>query len=190
MDVLEHDDRVIHDQANRQHERQQRQQVDRQAQGKQDDESRDDRDRDGYGGNDRGAHASEKQEDDERHQADSDEQRIVNLANGGIDKHGRVETSRDNHAFRQCLVQCLRQFARAPGHVDGVCRRLLDDAHSHHWNAVAAENVAIFHRAALDAGDVAEADQVAIIALRNDKASKIVRGPEGAFDADGECAGI
>ena len=68
LDRLDHDDRVVDDQADRQHQAEQRQRVDGEAEQREQCERADQRDRHGEQRNQRGAPALQEQEDDDDHQ--------------------------------------------------------------------------------------------------------------------------
>ena len=65
LDVLDHDDRVVHHDADREHQRQQRDRVGRITKRKQNGETSDQADRNGNDRNDGGAQIAEKQEHDD-----------------------------------------------------------------------------------------------------------------------------
>ena len=69
VDVLEHDDRVVDDEPDREHEPEQRQHVDREPDHRHHEERRDDRDRDRDGRDQRRAHVAEEQVDHDQHRA-------------------------------------------------------------------------------------------------------------------------
>ena len=69
-DVLQHHDGVVHHQADRQHQRQQRQRVDGEAEQRHQGEGADQADRDRDDRDDRGAHRAQEHEDHQRHQQD------------------------------------------------------------------------------------------------------------------------
>jgi hypothetical protein len=90
LDVFHHHDRVVDDEADRQHDGQQRQQVDRESGNQHQKHRADQRNRDRH---DRDEHGSERTEEQEDHD-DHDEQRFgqgpQHFADGVVDVLGRV----------------------------------------------------------------------------------------------------
>ena len=76
---LDHDDRVVHDDADRQHEAEQREHVDREAEQREEDERADQRDRHGQQRDQRGAPVLQEHEDHEDDQHHRLEQRVDDL---------------------------------------------------------------------------------------------------------------
>ena len=72
LHVLDDDDRVVHDEADREHDREQRQQVDREAGGQHQERRADERDRDGHRRDQRRSRRAEEEEDHH----DDDQQRL------------------------------------------------------------------------------------------------------------------
>ncbi len=87
LDVLDHHDRVVHDQADAQHDREQRQQVDRESERPQRRERGHEADRDRHRGDQRRARAAEEQVDHHDHQRNRLEQRREHTLDRGIDEH-------------------------------------------------------------------------------------------------------
>ena len=77
LDILDHDDRVVDDDADRQHEAEQAERVDREAEEIHHREGADDRDRHGDQRDDRGAPGLQEEDDDEHDERDRLEQRVM-----------------------------------------------------------------------------------------------------------------
>ena len=75
--VLQHDDRVVHHDADGQRQREQRQIVDREAEKVHHGERRDDRSRDGDGRDDRRAEVAQEDEDDDHDEDRRDDERVL-----------------------------------------------------------------------------------------------------------------
>ena len=91
LDRLDDDDRVVDDEADGQHEAEERQRVDREAEEREEREGADERHRHGEERDERRAPALEEDEDDEHDQADRLEERLDDLADARFDRRRRVE---------------------------------------------------------------------------------------------------
>src|SRR5262245_60698469 len=109
LDILDHDDRVIDNDADREHETKQGQIVQRYAQRIEDREGSDERNRYGDDGNDRGAPALQEQEDNADHEQDGDEDRDYHFFDGLSDEYGRIVYDLVRNARREALGQGLHR---------------------------------------------------------------------------------
>jgi hypothetical protein len=106
-DVLQHDDRVVHDEADREHHRKERERVDGEAEEVHERERADQRDRDGDDRDDRRAEARRKKK------ITSTTSRIASAmvwnteADRPLDEHRRVVRDDELHARRQVLVDLV-----------------------------------------------------------------------------------
>ncbi len=101
LHVFHHHDRVIHHQADAQHQRQQGQQVDREVERVQRDERRHQAHRHGDRRNQRRAEAAEEQPDHRQHQDHRLHQGGVHAVDGSLDEGGVVEGNEDLRALGQ-----------------------------------------------------------------------------------------
>ena len=90
LDVLDHDDRVVDHDADRQHQPEQRQVVQREAEQRHDEERADQRDRNRDQRNDRGAPGLQEQDDDQNDEQDRLEDRLLHRVDRLLDELGRV----------------------------------------------------------------------------------------------------
>ena len=90
VDVLDHDDGVVDDEADGEHQRQQREQVDGVAERQQREHHADQRQRDGDDRDQRRAQIAEEQEDDDDDDQRRLEQRLLHLLDRGVDELGGV----------------------------------------------------------------------------------------------------
>ena len=90
LDVLDHDDGVVDDNADGEHDGQQRNGIGRIADGQQRDERADQADRHRQGRDQRGAHAAEEQEDDEHDENERLDQRLLHLVDRVGDEDRRI----------------------------------------------------------------------------------------------------
>ncbi len=120
VDVLDHDDGVVHHQSDRQHQRQQRQQVDRIAQRQHRGEGadqrkrhRDHRDRDR-------TQPAQKQEDHRTDDQQRLDQRLDHLVDRRLDEFGGVVGDLAGQPGRQLLLDGRQHLAHAARHVEQV----------------------------------------------------------------------
>ena len=91
LDILDHDDGVVDDDADGEHDGEQRYRIGRVADREQRDERADQADRHRQGRDQRGADAAEEQKDDEHDQNESLDQRLLHLVDGvGHERRGIV----------------------------------------------------------------------------------------------------
>ena len=94
VDVLQHDDRVVDHDADRQRQRQHRQHVEREAHEPDQAERGDDRRRDGDGGDERRAQVRQEQQHDERRQNRPDDEVFLDVVDRRFDELRRVADDR------------------------------------------------------------------------------------------------
>ena len=109
--------------------------------------------------------------------------RPVDLLDRGANVQRLVAARDELHAFRQLVVDFLDLCFHGIEHLDGVRRRLLDDAEPRRQRAVGAEDAIRLARRDLDVRDFAQADQVAVGALCDDEIAEVVGGLKVARDA-------
>src|SRR5262249_7868074 len=126
-DVLDHDDRVVDDEAGGDRQRHQRQVVDAVADEIHDREGADQRHRHHDAGNDRRAHVAQEQEDDEHDQDDGDDERFLDGLDRRPDRHGLVEHRRERDLRRHEGAQIGQLRADAVDGLDDVDAGLAED---------------------------------------------------------------
>ncbi len=187
MAVLEHHDRVVDHQADREHEAEQRQHVDREAQEIQEEHRADQRHRDRDERDQRGAERAQEDEDDEHHQRHRLEHGAVDRVDRFLDEDGGIKGDSDRHALRQSGLQ--------PGHLglgrlryrERVGGRLLDDAQAHRRVAVDAHDAALIERAQARLADVFQPHRIAA-RLGDDHVVELLGVPEIGLGQHGELA--
>ena len=107
---LDHHDRVVHHDADRQHHREERDQVDREAHQPQDEEGPDQRHRHREGRDQRGSQVPEEHVDHERHQDERLEQGVQHLLDRGVQELGDVVGEFVVHPGRERLLLDLLEF--------------------------------------------------------------------------------
>ena len=132
--VLDHDDGVIHHQADRQHQREQGQQVDRVTQGQHDEEGADQRQRHRNHRHQHGAETAQKQEDHHGDDQQRLDQGLDDLDDGGVDEGRGVVDDLPGQATRQLALNARKGVAHALGHVQdvGLGSHLDTDEHRAH----------------------------------------------------------
>ena len=104
MHRFDHHDRVVHHDADRQHQREERDQVDRDAEQQQEKEGPDQRYRNRQGRDQRGTPIPEEQKDHQRHQHEGLEQGVEHLLDRGLQEAGNVVADLKVHAGRERLL--------------------------------------------------------------------------------------
>ncbi|MCW0450708.1 hypothetical protein NB706_003542 [Xanthomonas sacchari] len=188
LDVLHHHDRIVHHQADAQHQGEQGQQVDREAERIQRDERGHQAHRHRHRRDQRRAHAAQEQPDHHQHQHHRLDQGVVDAFHRGIDEHGGIEGDEDLSALGQGLLDLLRGRARGAGHIQAVGGGGLDDAQADVGHAVAAEVGAALGRGQFHLGHVAQPHHVAVAALAERNRGEIRRCAVAALHAQGEVA--
>ncbi|MEY9717746.1 hypothetical protein ABIA22_000236 [Sinorhizobium fredii] len=189
LDILDDDDRIVDHDADRQHQPEEGQHVEGEAEGEEQRECADQRHRNGDDRNDRGAPGLEENDD---HQRDEDHRlgdRHVDLVDRFRDEFGRVV---DDPVFEP--------LGKVPGKVghrrlDRIRRRerigagAREDAKRDGWAAVQVTVCHIFARAELDARDVLQLDEPAILGGLDDHIAKLPGVTEAAVGGDGVLKG-
>ena len=166
VDVLHHDDGVVDDEADGEHERQQRQKVDRVAERQQREHDADQRQRNGDDGDEGRAQAAEEQEDDDDDDDGRLDQRLLHLADRGVDELGRVVGDCRFEARRQLRHDLGEGLAHIGDDGQRVGRRRRIDADEHRLEPVEHRGGIDVLGSEIDVGDVVEADER--IAARGD----------------------
>ena len=187
LDVLEHHDRIVHHDADRENQREQREHVDREAERVDADERADHR----HGNGDRRHHGRpgrrQEGEDHQDHEHHRDAERVDHLPDRLVDEHRVVGPDRDLHADRQVGSDQVELIAHPVGDRDGVGLRLAQHAEADRLAAVRADDALVVLHAAFDAGDVGKPDRVAVDPLDHDVFELSDVG-EPALRAHGELA--
>ena len=157
LDVFQHDDRVVDDEAGGEHDGEQRQDVEREAGEIDRGQRADQRDRHGDGGDDRGAHRAQEQEDHPHDDERRLEERVQDLLQRAADEGRLVGGDPDRHAFGERRVELGDGGANARRNVERVRLRLADDAEPDAGRAVDAQRAGLLRRPEDHVGHVADA---------------------------------
>ena len=173
LDVLDHDDRVVDDQTDRQHDRQQGQQIQREAEDLHQEHAADQRHRDRDHRHQGGAERAQEQEDHHHHDQDGFAERMDHLAHGVADVGGRVVGDHDLHARRQLGADVLDLLVDVADDVDRAGAGQHPHAHEHRLLAGETYVLVVVVGAQLHVGDVLQSDQRAVL-LADDQPLEIV----------------
>ncbi len=131
LDILDHDDGVVDDDADRQHQAEHRQGVERIAERREHREGSDQRDRDGDDGDDGRAPALQEDDDDEDDEDHRLQKRLLNLAHRFADEFGRVPDDPIFEALGESLGSVGELRLDAFGSGERIGARPLGDAEDH-----------------------------------------------------------
>ena len=163
MHRFDHHDRVVHHDADRQHQREERDQVDRHAEQLHEKEGPDQRYRNRQGRDQRGTPISEEQEDHQRDQHEGLEQGVEHLLDRGLQEAGNVVADLKVHARRERLLLDLLELLLDLLNDDGGvgAGELLENDGGRGMAVDVRVNV-VERRAQLDFGDVLEPQDLTI----------------------------
>jgi hypothetical protein len=187
VDVLQHDDGVVHDEADREDEGEERQDVDREP-GRGDHCKRaDDRDRDRERRDDRGPGAPEENEDDEDYEREGDQDRESDFLDRVADEERGVVGDLDLHPLGHRLSQLREARLDRVGDLERRGARLFDDAEADRGDPLKTDHGALVLRPDLDLRHVHEAHR-AVAALREENRPELLRRGQVPPRPDGELA--
>jgi len=185
--VLQHDDRVVHHDADGDREREQREVVDREAEEIHDRERRHDRRRNREPGDHRRPQVAQEHEDDQYHEDRRDEQRETRIVDRVRDELRSVVCGLELHARRQGLLDAGQRFANVARHIDQVRLGLAHHADRDGRRPIVTEDRPIIFRPQLDPRDVLELYELGALAGHGQLA-EFPRGLELAQRPNGELA--
>ena len=114
LDSLDDDDGVVDNEADGKHQAEQRKRVDRKAECRKDDEGSDERNRHGQQGNESGAPALEKNEDDDHNKAKRFKERQQDLVDTGCDCLRGIERDAVSDARRKSRGKLFHALTDGP----------------------------------------------------------------------------
>ena len=176
LDVFHDDDGIVHDNADGQHQAEEREIVDRKAQREHHGEGADQRHRHCGQRDDGGAPGLEKQDDDQHDQQRGLQQRMhdrldrVAHEDGGVIHHGVV------HAVREVLLQLLHGAPHVGGELQGIGPGRLKDRQGYGGLVVEQRTQGIAVGAEFDAGHVPEQGLLAVGAGLEDDPAELLAG--------------
>ena len=154
--AFDHDDGIVNDDADRQHDREQRRQVDGEPECGHACESADDGHGDRGHGHQHGAPILQEHHDHDQNQDRRLEQRLPYLVDGSADERRRIERNAVGQPLRKALRELGHFGADRAGHVQRVRLQRLINADARRRLAVERENLAVDLGAKLDARNVSQ----------------------------------
>ncbi len=182
-DILEYDDTVVDDEADRKHETEQRQRVDREIQRRHDDESGDDRDGYRRRRNDGCAKRPDKPVDYEQDQSQREAERLADFLEGCANEHRCIEIDGHIDVVRQCRLQLIDASGYSRIHAQNVRLGLRNDTEAHSGHAVGRRVAADVFRRNLHIRNLCEPDQVVVCTLGQHELPKILDTAEAGIRA-------
>ena len=167
VDVLEHDDRIVDHDADRQREREHGHQVQREPHVPDQSERRDNRGRDRNGRDDRRSQIREEQQHDQCRQNGPDNEVLFDVVDGGFDEIRRVAHDPHRVAGRQRRFETRQSILDRANDFHGVGAGLPPDLQQHRADAVDVRERIGLRLAVLHARHVADANGMAFL-LSND----------------------
>ena len=185
LDVLEHHDGVIDDDADRQHHCEQGEGVDREAEQPQAGEGADQRHRHGDQRDQCGTPVLEEQEDHRGHQQQGFAEGADDLLDRGLDELGGVEGHHVVDAGGELLLQLVHPGAHFVRHFERVGAGLQEDAHAHHRLAEQRGAGVVVLGAELDPGHVLDAQHATRAGGADDDVAELLGGGQAPLGGDG-----
>ena len=169
-DVLEHHNRIVHHQADGQHQCQQGQGIDGKAGQRHQAKASHQANGNGDERDDRGPHGTQKDKNHQCHQPDRLHDGLVHILHRTINKHRVVIGNIDGHTGRQISLEAGNHFTHASGEVQRIRGSLPDHASPYRRAAFEPHTTAFIGRALLHASHVADFHRKTVDILDNDVA--------------------
>ena len=187
--ALDDDDGVIHDDADGEHDGEQREQIDAEAERRHRREGADDGDR--YGGrrHQHGAPVLDEHQDDDEHEDRRLEQRHIDLMDRGLDEQGGVEGNPVVESLGEISGKLRHLAGDFPGDIEGVGARQLEHRDARRLLRVEAKELAVGLGPEFGARHVAHAGDARVRSLLfglHDDVAECLRVGETAGHVDGD----
>jgi hypothetical protein len=176
--VLEHDDRVVDDEADREHEAEQRQHVDRVAERVHHGQRRHDRHRNRHGRDQRGTQVAEKHVDDGKHGGERKRNGDQHLLERGLDRQRVVDAHLERRSLREARLHPLDLRPHAARDVERIALRLRLHLHHEPGTAVEAAVGTLVLGRETHVGKLPKAHEMPIGAACDDEIAKVLLGLE------------
>ena len=163
FDVFHHDDRVIDDETDRQHDREEREQVQGEPEELHKEQRADERDRDRHDRHDHGSHRAEEQKDHHHHDQQGVDQRFHYFADGVTDVRRRVVGDFARHSGRKFFSDLLHLGAHPFDHVHRVGIRQNRDSYEDGLLPGETDLGVVVFCAEHHVSDIAQPDQRALV---------------------------
>ena len=189
LDVLDNDDRIVDDDADRQHQPEQREVVQRKAESGEHRKGADQRHRDRYDRDDRGAPGLQKENDDEDDEDDGLEDRLLHFVDRFGDEFGRVVDDVVLKAAGEAARQLPHRRLESVGGRQGIRARTLEDQQRHRLSLVEVAVGAVILGAELHAGHVVDARHAPVRVVPDDDIAELAWVGEAPQRLDVELKG-
>ena len=183
FDVLDHHDRIVDDDADREHHAEQTQLVDGEAKRPHAEESAHQRNRNHQSRDQRNAEVLQEDQHHQKHEADGDEQRLHHFLDRDLDEVGGVVRHEPRHARGESRLQFGELGFDRLGHAECVCARQQLHAKTRSRGVVVLERKTITGRTDLDACHVFQAHRRAVDIRSQQDVLELFRRTEAAFGA-------
>ena len=183
LDRLNHDDRVVDDDTDRQHQAEQGQIVEAEAEDRHRRERPDHGDRHRDQRNQRRTPILQKYQHDGGHQHDRVEQRLEHFADRFPDERSRVIDDLVVDAGRKAVTELLHALTHFSGHVEGVRSRQLIDRKRDGWLLVERAGLIVGLGAHFDVRDILEMDESAAV-VAEDNVGELIGVSQSAERGD------
>ena len=183
-DRLDDDNRIVDDDADGEHQAEQREHVDREAEQREEHERADERDRHGHQRDERGTPVLQEDEDDDDDERHRLEQRVLDFRDALGDRQRRIERDQVIHVPREALLQIFHRRLDPVGDVERVGAGNLEHGNDGRRCAVVAADGVVEHRPQLEARDVLEADLGAIRVGPHDDVRELLLVEQAPLRAD------
>jgi len=178
LDVLDDDDRVVDDDADRQHQPEQRKVIERKAEGGEHRKGANKRDRDCHDRDDRGAPGLQEQNDDDDDEDDGLEDRLLYFVDRFGDEFGRVIDDVVSEAAREAARQLPDRRHDAIGRSKRIRAGTLEDQQRYGLPLVEIAVGAVILGAEFDACDITDARDAPVRIVPDDDIGELARVDE------------
>jgi hypothetical protein len=183
--AFDHDDGVVNDNADRQHDGEQCGKIDGEAERRHGGERADDGDRHRGRRHERRAPVLQEEQDDDQHQDACLEQGLVDLVDRGAHEFRGVERDPEDETLRKLARQLAHLGVDRVAHVERIGPWRLEDRHSRRRVAVEREHLPVGLGAKLDPADVADARGLPLAARLHDDIGELLGVVEPAEHVEG-----
>ena len=173
LHIFNNDDRVVHHQSDRKHNRQQRQQIQREPERLHEEHRPDERNRDRHHGHDHGAERPEEQEDHQHYDEQRVDQSLYDFVDRVVDVRGRVIGDFSIQARGQFALDLFHLDAHSLDHIHRVRVRQNVDAHEDRFLSGEPHFGVVVFGTENDVRDVTQPDESSFV-FPHDKFFKIV----------------
>src|ERR1041384_4741648 len=175
LDVLDHDNRVIHHQSDRETDGEKRQKINGEAEYQHQEDGADQRDRNRNHRDQHRTHRTQEQENNYDDDQQGFAERPQYFVNGILNVRGRIVWNTDLHSRRQLSLDARDDVAYFLNNLQGVRGGEYPDSHERRGFAVEADFRVIVLGAQYDVGNLAQSHHYAVILLNHQLAEFVCR---------------